>query len=500
MSITMNDALRGDQRVQYWAACGVLLLAVALAYRESWATLINTWRSDTTFSHGLLIVPMTLYLIWLKRGELERIELRPSWTGLGLLCAALALWALGRLVHVRVLEQLGLVGMLQSVVPLVLGLGATRILMFPLAFLWFAVPFGKELVPPLMEITADLSVLLLRLTGVPVYRDGMLLHIPAGTYEVARACSGIKFLITTTALGAFYAYVIYTSQRKRVVFVAAAILTAILSNGIRAYLLVLIGHLTDMTFEHDRWHILFGYVVFGVILLTLFYVGSRYRDESPRVQEPEAGGRSGAARTPWPLTASACALLIGVPVGAHAFVQSGGSPASIAAMAVVPTASKGWQRLDKESPAWRPHISGGSNRVEARYRKDAAIVDLFVEVFPLPSADGAEMIAYRNSIQSDANERLYPDRVRDPQLAARPGFRVRETRVSHERMAWYWYDVAGQNLVSPSRVKLAEALALARHLRSAQRVIVISTTAPPDALADFLAAHDAQLVAPGALP
>ena len=78
--------------------------------------------------------------------------------------------------------------------------------------------------------------------------------------------------------------------------------------------------------------------------------------------------------------------------------------------------------------------------------------------------------------------------------------RVRETRVNHERVAWYWYDVAGQHLVSPARAKLAEALALVRHGRSAQRVIVISTTAPPEALADFLAAHGEQLVARAVQP
>jgi hypothetical protein len=96
-------------------------------------------------------------------------------------------------------------------------------------------------------------------------------------------------------------------------------------------------------------------------------------------------------------------------------------------------------------------------------------VELFVEVFPLPGADGSEMIAYRNRIQFDANERLYPDRVRSTSLAAHPQFQVRETTVSgaQERLVWYWYDVDGMMLVSPSRAKLAEALALLRHGRGA---------------------------------
>ena len=63
----------------------------------------------------------------------------------------------------------------------------------------------------------------------------------------------------------------------------------------------------------------------------------------------------------------------------------------------------------------------------------------------MPSRDDAEMVSYRNSIQTDANERLYADKVIDPHLPALAGLRVRETEIpgSPARLVWYWYDVAG---------------------------------------------------------
>jgi len=507
MSIAINEFSRGHPQARQWLMLALLVVAFAFTYQEPWGVLINTWWTDTTFSHGLAIVPMSLWLMWRKREELARIALQPSWVGLGLLCIALGILLLGRFMHVRVLEQLGLIGMLQSLVPLVLGVPATKILIFPLGFLWFAVPFGKELVPSLMEVTADLSVFFLRLTGVPVYRDGMLLQIPAGTYEVARACSGIKFLTAAAALGTFYAYCNYQSLRKRVTFIGVSLAVAIVSNGIRAYLLVLIGHLTNMTFQHDRWHIVLGYVVFFIILCLLFYSGQRYRDDPAPVSArvtPVAGigARAADARgASWQIPLLGLLLLAGAPVYARAFMQSGGSPAAIAAMSIRPTAADGWQDAG-DAVFWRPHVSGGVQRVEGSYRKGAETVELFIEVFPLPGADGSEMIAYRNRIQFDANERLYPDRVRSTLLAAHPQFEVRETTVSgaQERLVWYWYDVDGMMLVSPSRAKLAEALALLRHGRGAQRLIVLST--PVDAgsdpvrrLDDFVRAHGAQLLA-----
>jgi len=506
MSIAVHEFSRGHPQARHWLVFALLVVALAFAYRDPWGVLINTWWTDTTFSHGLLIIPMSLWLAWLKRDELVRVPMRPSWLGLALLCVAIGVVLLGRFMHVRVLEQIGLIGMLQSLVPLVLGLPATRLLVFPLAFLWFAVPFGKDLVPVLMEVTADLSVFLLRLTGVPVYRDGMLLQIPAGTYEVARACSGIKFLTAAAALGAFYAYLNYQGLRKRLTFIAVSLAVAIVSNGIRAYLLVLIGHLTNMTFQHDRWHIILGYVVFGIILLLLFYVGRRYRDEPPMQTErarDASGIRGGAAAgssASWVIPLLGLLLLVGAPLYARALVRSGGSPAVIAAMSVRPTPAGGWQDAG-DSVFWRPHVSGGVSRVEGSYRKGDGVVELYIEVFPLPGDDGSEMIAYRNSIQLDANERLYPDRVRSKSLGAGPEFSLRETTVSaaQARLVWYWYEVGGRTLVSPSRAKLAEALALLRHGRGAQRLVVISTPVDSEAdaarrLDDFLAAHARQLL------
>jgi EpsI family protein len=341
---------------------------------------------------------------------------------------------------------------------------------------------------------------------VPVYREGMLLQIPAGTYEVARACSGIKFLTAAVALGAYYAYINYRSLHKRLIFVAVSIVVAILSNGLRAYLLVLIGHLTDMTFRHDRWHIVLGYVVFGIILLLLFYVGGRYRDTSPAASPPAPAGAAAAPASgfEWRIAALGLLLMAGAPVLVRTLIDAGGSIDRIAAMSVPLTPAQGWAAAEEAAIEWRPHIGGGANRVEGSYRRDSALVDVFIEVYPVPSRDDAEMVSYRNSIQADANERLYTDRAIDPHLPAIAGLRVRETEIpgSPPRLVWYWYDVAGHSTVSPTRVKLAELRSVLTQGRAAQRVIVLSTPAEShaaarDRLREFLAAHGSQLVVPG---
>ncbi|MGL1269245.1 archaeosortase/exosortase family protein, partial [Vibrio parahaemolyticus] len=68
-------------------------------------------------------------------------------------------------------------------------------LLFPLGYMLFLVPFGDEMIPFLQTITARLTMVLLALAHIPATLDGVFITTPAGYFEVAEACSGVKFLI-----------------------------------------------------------------------------------------------------------------------------------------------------------------------------------------------------------------------------------------------------------------------------------------------------------------
>ena len=87
--------------------------------------------------------------------------------------------------------------------------------MFPLAFMLFAVPVGEFLVPPMMEFTADFTVAAIRLTGIPVFREGLFFTLPTGAWSVVEACSGVRYIIASLTLGCLYAYLSYVSYLKR---------------------------------------------------------------------------------------------------------------------------------------------------------------------------------------------------------------------------------------------------------------------------------------------
>jgi exosortase len=60
------------------------------------------------------------------------------------------------------------------------------------------------------------------------------------------ACSGVRYLISSVTLGCLYAYLTYQSTKKRLLFIAVSIVVPIIANGLRAYMIVMIGHLSGM--------------------------------------------------------------------------------------------------------------------------------------------------------------------------------------------------------------------------------------------------------------
>ena len=152
-------------------------------------------------------------------------------------------------------------------------------LWFPLAFLFFAVPFGEALVPKLMDWTADFTVAAVKLSGVPVYREGTHFVIPSGQWSVIEACSGIKFLIASLMGGSLYAWLMYRSPGRRLAFIGASIVVPLLANWLRAYAIVMMGHLSNNRLMTNDDHIVFGWVLFGAIMLLMYWWGARWRED-----------------------------------------------------------------------------------------------------------------------------------------------------------------------------------------------------------------------------
>jgi len=278
------------------AALLLVLVAVLIAYRDTAASMVSIWSRSETFAHAFLVPPIALWLIWRQRHTLATMEPRAcAWMLLPIAGLALC-WLLGELASVNSLTQFAMTGMLVLAVPAVIGLRMTNVILFPLGFLFFAVPIGEFLLPQLMDWTADFTVLALRGSGIPVFREGNRIAIPSGSWMIVEACSGVRYLIASLMVGTLFAYLQYRSARRRWAFVGIAILVPIVANWVRAYLIVMMGHLSGNRLAAGVDHLIYGWLFFGVVIGLMFVLGMWWHEPAQAVDAADPCARTARGR------------------------------------------------------------------------------------------------------------------------------------------------------------------------------------------------------------
>lgn len=269
-------------------ALAALIGVLVVGYWSTLVAMVTIWDRSGTFAHCYLVAPISIWLIWRRRDELLQLTPHPLyWVLLPMSFAAFA-WLLGEMAGVNALTQFAFTSMLIMAVPLVLGWDVARRITFPLLYLLFMVPFGEFLLPSLMEWTADFTVAAVRLSGIPVYREGLQFVIPSGSWSVVEACSGVRYLIASLMVGSLFAYLNYSSTKRRVLFGLVSLTVPLVANWLRAYMIVMLGHLSGNKLAVGVDHLIYGWVFFGLIVGVMFFIGSRWA-EAPADPEPSTG-------------------------------------------------------------------------------------------------------------------------------------------------------------------------------------------------------------------
>jgi exosortase A len=243
--------------------------------------MLTQWWDASTYNHILLVPPILAWLVRLRWPELSGLTPRAWWPGLVALAAAMLVWLAGGATAINLVAQLGAVLMLQAAVAAILGPRVAAGLLFPLGYMLFLVPFGDEIVPALQAITAELAVSLTLASGVPAVVDGIFIDTPAGLFEVAEACSGVKFLVAMVALGTLVAHLCFTSWKRRAAFMLAAVVVPVLANGVRAWGTIYIAQSQGIAFAAGFDHIVYGWIFFAVVMVAVLGASWRWFDRSP---------------------------------------------------------------------------------------------------------------------------------------------------------------------------------------------------------------------------
>ena len=457
---------------------GASAAMIAIFYHETVWSMIAIWSRSQTFAHGFVIVPISAWLIWRQRDRLACMPLRPSSAAFLLLAALGAVWLLAQASNVQVVTQYAVIAMIPVAVLAMSGWQVAYAIAFPLGYLLLAVPFGEVFLPPLMDFTASFTVAGLQLSGIPVFRENNVFSIPSGNWSVVEACSGLRYVIASFALGTLYAYLNYRSLWRRLTFIAAALILPILANGVRAYSIVMIGHWSDMRLAVGVDHLIYGWVFFGLVSLLLFWVGSFWREAplptapstTPSVPSPERTSLAAAAVAVvvlgacWPLLA-ALLLRPASDESTAAFAKAG---------LLIPAPQPPWMAAGWNDDDWRAGHAGAPLTLEQGYRNRNRTVNLQLAWYQRQQKD-AELLTPAEA--KDQRFRALESGARTVQLAATP-FGVHQTILQSgttRLLVWRWYRQGGVDTSNPFLVKFLLAKNKLLGLRQDGAEIIVST-------------------------
>lgn len=263
-----------------WLLGQIVLLAGCFLsfFHPTIVDLANDWSTNDNYSHGYLIPFITGYMLWKKREELAAIPPAPTWWGLVFLAGAILLHVAGNIGAELFTMRFSMVLCVAGLALSILGPALTRRMAVPLAYLVFMIPLPaiiwNQLAFPLQLFAAQCTAEVVRAIGIPILREGNILHLAATSLEVVDACSGLRSLTSLLALGGAFAYLTPLGNAGRWILFLSAIPIAVLVNVIRltatAIMATRIGAKAAQGFLHD----MSGMVVFILAFLLLFMVSS----------------------------------------------------------------------------------------------------------------------------------------------------------------------------------------------------------------------------------
>jgi len=459
------------------AAMGV----VFAAYYQTAGAMISIWMRSQTFAHGFLIAPVSIWLVWQKRKRLSDLDCQPSiWGFIGFGIVGMG-WLLATLANAPVVAQYALVAMFAGAVWAILGNRMVWSIAFPLAYLWLAVPVGEAFIPPMIEFTANFTVHALTATGIPVYREGNFFSIPSGDWSVVEACSGLRYLIASFTLGTLYAYLTYRTLKRRLIFMAFAALVPIIANGLRAYMIVMIGHLSGMRLAVGLDHLIYGWVFFGMVMLLLFWGGAFWREDDhlasdaahDTVASSELPRRASMTRVAF--AASACmAMALFWP--AYAEYLDTRLASNQYASSDIERASSEWKISDVPVSDWKPHYVGDPEQRSHSYRQAGHAVEMIIATYRNSSQAG-QLTTSGNVLikEKDPQWRIVGQETRRL-LVGGQTFTLTQNQLHSpliRLLVWRWYRVGSENTASPywAKVLLVKNKLLGRSTEGAQIIL-----------------------------
>jgi len=214
----------------------VLVLFIGV-YFPVLQSMVRDWGENSNYSHGYLVPFISGFIIYTKKKEIARLDISPSNCGLPLVILGLTQLVLGKIGSEVFLQRTSMLPVLLGIFLFLMGKPRTKKILFPILYLVFMIPIPaiiwNRIAFPLQLFASKITEHVIQMFGIPVLREGNLIHLEATSLEVVDACSGLRSLLSMLALSAAFAFLSnHNTYRKLVLFLSGAPI-AIIINIIR---------------------------------------------------------------------------------------------------------------------------------------------------------------------------------------------------------------------------------------------------------------------------
>ena len=273
---------------------GLLLIAIIVLYYPFIQALVHDWDTNQNYSQGYFIPFVSAFMIWWIRKNLAAIELKPSNWGIPLIIFGLLQLFIAKVGSEYFLQRTSMIVVLFGISFFLFGRRFTRAIWLPLVYLIFMIPLPaiiwNRIAFPMQLFASAITEEVVQMIGIPILREGNVLHLAQTSLEVVDACSGLRSLVNILGLAVGLGFLMNKEAWKRWALFFAAFPIAIIVNIIRlsgtAMLASRFGGDVARGFLHD----FSGWLVFvaGIALL-LGVQGLLGKMSKPEVVEDGAG-------------------------------------------------------------------------------------------------------------------------------------------------------------------------------------------------------------------
>jgi exosortase len=280
-----------------------------------WHALVTTFAlafGNDAHTHILLILPISVALIysaWTSR----KLQPEPNFrAGSALLVLAALIgfigggWRQAGSLTAGVQLSIGILALVTwwiGAFVFCFGARTAQRFAFPLGFLLWLVPLPavalNQIVSFLQRGSASAAHLLFTIARVPAAQDGVVLSLPGMTLEVAKECSSIRSSMMLLITGMVLAQLLLRTSCGKILVTLAVVPFSIAKNGLRVFVIAMLGLYVDPSYLHGRLHHNGGIVFFLVSLAGLFVLlWLTGRVERSLVAQPAATLRRSMPRQP----------------------------------------------------------------------------------------------------------------------------------------------------------------------------------------------------------